>query len=218
MLTAIRFSVGSKVVRYLTEHKEHSDTPPVLLFSLQYPSCCFISVFIVLSRFFCFVFYCNDLHVLFLFRSRHAHGWWELQEDKCVWALAVQPCPSVILNTVSVGRGDYLRGTGAHTWFGAVLYFLGPSRHLSPSLGASSLPSPLASWEEGTSGEGAFGFSSMWLIFFSLSSLSVRLHSRIHPIYACLPLGLFFMPQQQIISNIPQEVQNDLSEHPIFRL
>lgn len=41
--------------------------------------------------------------------------------------------------------GSNLMGTGLHTWFGAVLYFLGPSTHLSPYLGVSSLPSPLAS-------------------------------------------------------------------------
>lgn len=78
-------------------------------------------------------------------------SWWMKQKkDKCVWALEVQPCTSVMLNTVRVGPGEHLRGTGLNTWFGTALHFLGPSTHLSLSLGASSLPFPLASWEEGT--------------------------------------------------------------------
>lgn len=55
-----------------------------------------------------------------------------------------------MLNTMRVGPGEHLRGTGLNTWFGTALHFLGPSTHLSLSLGASSLPLPLASWEEGT--------------------------------------------------------------------
>lgn len=68
----------------------------------------------------------------------------EAEEDKCVWAFTFT---SVI----------FKHSAELHTWFGAILYFLGPSMHLSLSLGGP--PSlPLALQVKRTSGGGSFGF------------------------------------------------------------